>query len=370
MAPAAAAALAMGRTSAMTPSSRLLPVGLLLRAPNQRMYGGRWSAACCHTMASTATSGSFSLPETGKTPASASVRADPISPSAAVLERYRNRLAAKAQSEGVADIEALRTAYANKITELRRKDAVVLDVPTAQQKEPTSSTSSTSSTSTSPSTTPSSSSTTSSSSSRGARPLSPFLDLEKSRSLGADELTAVWRLRLAADPSSLCAVIPAATYAAMEAAARARPQFVLPVPHPEQGAEVHFLQWTFDEQTRSSTVLFTQLAEYKLRGEFAQPHTTVTHHTDLATDCGVVLMQGQVMTDRGASVDSARWLVMCLQRFYGAWAIPGTTQTTETAAATLDREGIRNRRMLLQWFAAGDPQFSIERLMEEVEKLG
>lgn len=163
----------------------------------------------------------------------------------------------------------------------------------------------------------------------------------------------------------------------MEAAARARPQFVLPVPHPEQGAEIHFLQWTFDTQrekndkgvaaTPSSTVLFTQLAEYKVRGEFAQPHTTVTHYTDLAADCGLVLMQGQVAEGRGVTADHAQWLVMCLQRFYGAWTIPGSPGA-EQRNGSVD-EGARARRQLLQWFAAGDSQFSIERLMEEVEKL-
>lgn len=201
-----------------------------------------------------------------------------------------------------------------------------------------------------------------------------MLDLEKVRTLPIEELSAIWRLRFANDPLSLCAVIPAQTFAAMEAAARARPQFVLPVPHPEQGAEIHFLQWTFDTQgeqvsaaTPSSTVLFTQLAEYKVRGEFAQPHTTVTHYTDLAADCGVVLMHGQVSEGRGVTADHAQFLVMCLQRFYGAWAIPGTPGS-EKQNSSLD-EGAHARRLLLQWFAAGDPQFSIEKLMVEVEKL-
>ncbi|ERT01890.1 ATP synthase mitochondrial F1 complex assembly factor 1 [Sporothrix schenckii 1099-18] len=316
------------------------------------------------------------------------------SPANDVVERYRSRLESKAQKEGVADIDQLRAAYMDKIEALRRRDAVVpeganvaADTPTLATSEPASaessrpstpaseSASSEASTASSASTTaasPTASAASAASTPRGVRPLASLLDLDKVRTLPVEELSAVWRLRFANDPLSLCAVIPAQTYAAMEAAARARPQFVLPVPHPEQGAEIHFLQWTFDTRGEpatapSSTVLFTQLAEYKVRGEFAAPHTTVTHYTDLAADCGVVLMQGQVADGRGVTADHAQWLVMCLQRFYGAWAIPGTPGSQDQNSA-LD-EGARARRLLLQWFAAGDPQFSIERLMEEVEKL-
>ena len=150
----------------------------------------------------------------------------------------------------------------------------------------------------------------------------------------------------------------------MEAAARRTPQFVLPVPHAERGAEMHFLQWTWDAATRSATVLFTQLAEYKARGEFAAPHTTVTHYTDLAGrpgDDAVVLMQGSVMDDRGVKTEDARWLVMCLQRFYGGW---------DGAGGEMGRERAEERRKLLEWFGKGDGRFTVEKLMEEAERMG
>ncbi|EPE10361.1 f1f0 atp synthase assembly protein [Ophiostoma piceae UAMH 11346] len=315
-------------------------------------------------------------------------KATPTSPTAnEVLERYRSKLESKAKKDGVESIEVLKETYADKIKAIRRRDAVLPEGATTGMKpleakkveeaveaaaldldsevssaasSPAGSASSTPASSRAASPSPVSSNT------HGARPLSSLLDLEKVRTLPIEELTAIWRLRFAHDPLSLCAVIPAQTYAAMEAAARARPQFVVPVPHPERGAEIHFLQWTFDagqQGTPPSTVLFTQLAEYKLRNEYAQPHTTVSHYTDLAVDCGVVLMHGQVADGRGVTADHAQWLVMCLQRFYGAWAIPGTP-----GAPGID-EGARARRLLLQWFAAGDPQFSIDKLMEEVEKL-
>lgn len=101
-----------------------------------------------------------------------------------------------------------------------------------------------------------------------------------------------------------------------------------------------------------STVVFTHLAEYKLRGEFSQPHTTITMHTELQDQKGLVLMQGQVVEGRGISVDEARWLVLCLQRFYG------------------EQEGRdTSRKKLLSMFSEGDQAFTVEELVEEAEKL-
>lgn len=99
------------------------------------------------------------------------------------------------------------------------------------------------------------------------------------------------------------------------------------------------------------TVLFTHLAEYKLRGELSQPHTTITHHLELAESKGLVLLQGQVLEGRGVSVDEAKWLVICLQKFYGVG-------------------GERNeRKRLLEMFGKGDEQFKLEELVEEAEKI-
>ena len=289
------------------------------------------------------------------------------------LEKYREKLDRKARAEGHDDIESLKQAYSDKIESLRKEAAAAVPIPGLVDDEPAPRSGSNTSTSTSsdpasppppppPSAAgpprPASASTGTSGS--GVKPLSEILDLPKARELPVPELSAVWRLRYAASPHALSAVIPAATYAGMEAAARAHPQFVLPVPHPEQGAEIHFLQWTFDAATRTSTVLFTQLAEYKARGEWAQPHTTVTHHADLADEKGVVLMQGTVVQDRGVKPETAQWLVMCLQRFYGGW---------DGVGDEVARERAEERRRLLQWFAQGDERFSVEKLMEEAERL-
>ena len=276
------------------------------------------------------------------------------------LEKYREKLDRKARAEGHHDIESLKSAYSDKIESLRKEAAAAVPIPGLVDDEPTPRSSSSTSSDPSSPPPPRSAAASTSTSGNGIKPLSEILDLPKARELPVPELSAVWQLRYAASPNALSAVIPTATYAGMEAAARAHPQFVLPVPHPEQGAEMHFLQWTFDAATRTSTVLFTQLAEYKARGEWAQPHTTVTHHADLADEKGVVLMQGTVVGDRGVKPATAQWLVMCLQRFYGGW---------DGVGDEVARERAEERRRLLQWFAEGDERFSVEKLMEEAERL-
>ena len=285
-----------------------------------------------------------------------------------ILEKYRDKLDRKAREEGHEDIESLKSAYAEKIQTLRKQADVIPPPPPPPPQEGQQPSSSSPTTPATPSPTSPPSQIPKQSSDTGIKPLSAILDLPKASVLPVKELTAVWRLHHAAQPNSLCAVIPTPTFAAMEALARTNPQFVLPVPHPDQGAEMHFLQWTWDAATRSATVLFTQLAEYKARGEYAAPHTTLTHYKDFAGaegegdhGKGVVLMQGLVVEDRGVKVDSARWLVMCLQRFYGGWDGIGGGQGMERA---------EERRRLLEWFGKGDARFSVEKLLEEAETMG
>ena len=281
-----------------------------------------------------------------------------------VLEKYREKLDRKAREEGHGDIEALKSAYADKIKSLRKQADVVGVPPVNGVPPPPPPPTSPTSTSTSAPTSKAKPASTAAAaaaaaggveSKSGTAPLSAILDLSKTRMLPEKELAAIWKYHHATKPNTLCAVIPAATFERIESAAQKFPSFVLPVPHPDQGAEIHFLQWTWDAATRSSTVLFTQLAEYKARGEFAQPHTTVTHYTELKGEKGVVLMQGQVVEDRGVKMDEARWLVMCLQKFYGGWE---------------GEVGGEGRRELLEWFGRGDSRFNVEKLLEEAERMG
>lgn len=293
------------------------------------------------------------------------VRFHTTQPSQVIIEKYREKLSRKASQEGHGSIEDLKAAYADKIQEQRKNDAV--DVPSIEDL-PSASIPQTEGTPVSqPPRGPSSSKPASKSSSgekTAIKPLGDILDLEKVADLPEKELTAIWRLRHTSSPQTLCAVIPAPVYKAMETLARSSPFFVLPVPHEGQGAEMHILQWTFDAASKTSTVLFTQLVEYKTRGEFAQPHTTVTHHLDLVKDKGLVLMQGQIVEGRGVQPDHAKWLVMCLQRFYGGWEQKGDELDGQR------KERAEERKKLLEWFTNGDPRFSVEKLLEEAERLG
>ncbi|KAK7922936.1 f1f0 atp synthase assembly protein [Apiospora marii] len=284
--------------------------------------------------------------------------------SRSVTEKYKEKLDRKAKEEGLQNVEELKAAYADKIYEVRKKDGVSipgLDALLADEEAPSQQTqqTQTDNNGTTPPSTPPPSPKSSSSSSGGAamKSLSDILDLEKARALPLKELTAIWRLRHASQPTSLCAVLPSPTYRALEHAARRYPNFVLPVPRgAEVGAEMHFLQWVFDAPSQTATVLFTQLAEYKARGEWAQPHTSVTHYwdADLARDQGAVLMAGHVVEGRGATVADAQWLVILLQKYYGVEALHGNGE----------------KRKLLEAFSRGDGDFSVEKLLEESEKLG
>ncbi|MCJ1469747.1 hypothetical protein MMC07_008389 [Pseudocyphellaria aurata] len=188
------------------------------------------------------------------------------------------------------------------------------------------------------------------SSSPGVKTLSSYIDVQKSLELPQKEIEYIWRLRHASDPQSLCAVIPNSTYNRIRKIATQHPQFILPLPREGQGAEIHFLEWTFPTPT-TATVLFTHFAEYRLRGEFSQPHTIVTHHMDLAEPKGLVLLQGNVVEGRGITVEDGKWLLMCLQKFYG-----GDT-------------GNNVRKKLLEQFTSGDLRFEVEELLKEAEKI-
>ncbi|OKL61893.1 hypothetical protein UA08_02391 [Talaromyces atroroseus] len=309
-----------------------------------------------------------------------------------ILDKYKHKLDQKAKEEGHESVEALKDAYKDKIAEYRRKAS------TAATPEPTSPPA-TSSPSHSPASTPAATPPSSpspigaaakgtiDSNAPGIKPLGSYLNIEKILTLPPKEIETLWRLRNANNARSICAVIPLDTYQRMAAAARSNPQFILPLPRQpsttqadgsegqpkendgsaavEGGADIHFLQWGFHPpaastssplqtaNTHTSTIVFTHLAAYKLHGSFAQPHTTITHHLDLADEKGLVLMHGQVMPDSGVSISEASWLVSCVQRFYD-----------------FDGEGSGRKGELLRMFTRGDVEgFKVEDLVSETETL-
>lgn len=272
-----------------------------------------------------------------------------------ILDKYREKLDQKAKEAGVKDVEELKEVYSDKIKELKKKAAVPgATAPFKVQPPPTPQQAASSIPYQAP---PPPQPQQPSKNKDGIKTLSGFIDVEKTAQLPQKEIEAIWRLRHVKDPNSLCAVMQTDTFRRIADTARKHPQFILPIPREEQGAEIHFLQWTFPSPT-TVTVLFTHLAEFKLRGEFAQPHTTVTHHLDLADRNGLVMLEGRVMENRGISVDEGKWLLMCLQKFYGF--VPHD----ETAKQNAER-----RKKLMEQFSGGDASFKVEELLEEAEKV-
>ncbi|RMZ81958.1 hypothetical protein DV737_g2244, partial [Chaetothyriales sp. CBS 132003] len=288
----------------------------------------------------------------------------------AVLEKYRSKLEQKAKEEGLGSVLELKEAYKDKIQEMRKQAAAQAPPPPPSPQRQGQGLSDRGVGGT------------------GIKPLSSYLDVSKMHELPAKEIEYIWRLRFASDPLSLCAVVPLSTYQRMQATARQHPQFILPLPRPgaddgssaDEGgsaktnaaaADVHFLQWAFhppasgsgsgSSNTHTSTVIFTHLAAFKLHGAYAQPHTTITHHLDLADSHGIVLLNGGVVEGRGVSVEEGRWLLMCLQRFYD---VQGQGQGSGEAGARDKRQG------LLEKFSRGDAGFSLEELLDEAERMG
>ena len=276
-----------------------------------------------------------------------------------VLDKYKDKLDRKAKEQGLKDADELKEAYADRIQDLRRK-AIVPGANAPLDAQPPPSPQNTSDSipfQAPPPPQPQQTAPQIPKSQDGIKTLSSFIDVDKTAELPQKEIETIWRLRHVQDPQSLCAVMKTDTFRRIVDTARKHPQFILPLPREGQGAEIHFLQWTFPSET-TATVLFTHLAEFKLRGEFAQPHTTVTHHLDLADRNGLVMMEGRVMESRGVSVEEGKWLLMCLQKFYGF-----------EAHDSIARDNAGKRRKLMEQFSGGDETFKVEELLEEAEKV-
>ncbi|PLW07922.1 hypothetical protein PCASD_24589 [Puccinia coronata f. sp. avenae] len=130
--------------------------------------------------------------------------------------------------------------------------------------------------------------------------------------------------------SRLGAVIPTGTYQDMLASVRTCPSFVIPISKSSRPKEPTPATLPFEMQylmrvqcdfvkkparnlrlsnflkqatTGSPTipamiVMYTPLAEYKLRQLFSQPTLILTHYTDLADSHGLVLMRGDITPQR------------------------------------------------------------------------
>ncbi|RKF82452.1 Protein ATP11, mitochondrial [Golovinomyces cichoracearum] len=270
-----------------------------------------------------------------------------------IFEKYKAKLDIKAKEHGLQDTQELRELYREKIEKLRTESVPQVHLPSSSSTPfPMTKIPPEISSSSQPLQSLSSSRSHLSSSS-GVKSLSAYLDVEKTSALPIKDIETIWRLRNLKNAHSLCAMIPLPLYREMERMAQKYPSFILPLPREDQGAEIHYLQWTFPAEN-VVTVLITHLAEYKLRGEYSQPHTTITHHLELAEKKEIVLLRGEVIEGKGVTVDEAKWLLLCLQRFYG-----GLGQENEKS----------KRREMIEMFGRGDVNFRIEDLLHEAEKI-
>ncbi|PWN43342.1 ATP11-domain-containing protein [Ceraceosorus guamensis] len=250
----------------------------------------------------------------------------------------------------------------------------------------------------------------------GVKPLSSIIALEKLIEADPGKIGELWTSYHTLK-NKLSAVVPSHMYSAMVERGQKYKQFVLPLPRkisvsPEtddvqgesekQGYEMYLCEWATlppppkppvaqgaapeaaASPLRPATVLFTPLAEYQLRQEYAQPVLVVTYYTDLSSSKGVVLMRGEVTeasnaeaaptgfqaaaaaAARGASEaeqekltaplqseaklsqQDAQLLIMSLQRFY----LP----------AVANASGAQEREELLQTFHREPEKFDVDRL--------
>ncbi|KAJ3141472.1 hypothetical protein HK101_003376, partial [Irineochytrium annulatum] len=84
--------------------------------------------------------------------------------------------------------------------------------------------------------------------------------------------------------------------------------FILPLPRTD-GYEFFFMQ------IADKRIYYTPLIEYKAKQEYARPCLVITHFDELGTEKGVVLMQGELMTNT-INENDAKLLIYLTQAFY------------------------------------------------------
>lgn len=203
--------------------------------------------------------------------------------------------------------------------------------------------------------------------------LDSYMDLNKLKSLTSQQIEYLWRAKWSTKDNSLVAVIPSGIFNKFYQFAKENPIFVLPLPRKlnnnemssdsnssskndnnknnvsDEGMELHYIQWNFPDSNTSHCIL-TSLAEYKLHNQFARPHTVLEFHSELSNDMGIVLMNGQVEEDCNVTLQDAHYLLLNIQRFYGAMG-------TESKIS-------QERLDLLKQFNRGSKEFNVDKLIE------
>ncbi|KAJ7462825.1 ATP11 protein-domain-containing protein, partial [Mycena galericulata] len=203
------------------------------------------------------------------------------------------------------------------------------------------------------------------------KPLSSILNLPRilASPHTAEQISALWTVYHASRSNGtgrgyLCASVPVDLYTQMAGTASKYPIFVVPLRRDKDPAaapvegetdaahEFYFLQWAFQDappipsaepdlfapppskkapssaaNPQTSTVMFTPLQEYKMRGSFATPYLVLTFYTDLAQSHGVVLLRGEITPSAATGSagvdgryllrqDDAHRLSMSVQKFF------------------------------------------------------
>lgn len=266
-----------------------------------------------------------------------------------VHSKYAGRLAERARKQGITVDELLEQAKP-KAEEVKKNDvadlveqakhftkksesAEVADTPEAQAGEAVKKA-------------------TSGDGSKTTMELDSFIDVEKFKLHDKKGIELLWKTRFLNTTGAFSGSMLPDPFSRLYINARKYPTFVLPLPHKAHGIELHYVQWSF---VSSQTVycLITSLAQYKLHGEYAHPHTTFMLHTDLAADKGVILTNS-VVQENQITPENAALLILNLQRFYTA------EPTTPQGLQKLD---------LLRQFNTGDTNFSVDTLIESTETL-
>ena len=185
--------------------------------------------------------------------------------------------------------------------------------------------------------------------------LDSYLVLDKIKDLGAKEIEFLWRAKFQKDEQSIVAIAPFETFMKMYVNARKYPTFVLPLPRADAivdgepsektPMEMHFVQWSF-VGPETTHCMITTLMEYKLHGEYARPHTTLSFHQDIGAEKGIVLMDGRIDEQSSVSPEDSRVLLFNVQRFYGALSTGSEVE--------------QQRLALLRKFNTGDTSFSMD----------
>ena len=183
--------------------------------------------------------------------------------------------------------------------------------------------------------------------------LDSYVDVEKIRELPEKDISFIWRARFENKSRNLHASLSGPQFSSLYANAFRYPTFILPLPRGNEGYEMHFLQWSFVGR-ETTHCLLTTVAEYRLHGEFARPHTTLSFHQDLLDSKDIVLMSGTVEKDSNCSVEDAQVLLFNIQKFYG-----------DVLNASEKREMVN----LLEGFKHGDANFDLQKLIELSNKV-